>query len=332
MFRPAIRRCTGVMDTNSTTTRVLVTGGTGMTGRRITRLLEERGVDHRVGSRTGHPETGTPRFDWGAPETWDAVLEGVDSVYLCYHPDLAFPGAADTVSAFAARASAAGVRRMALLSGRGEPEAQRAEQEVRAAFPGLTVLRCSFFAQNFSESFFVPAVLSGTLALPVADVAEPFVDLDDVAEVAVRALTEEGHAGELYEMTGPKALTFTEATGVLGAAAGHPVGFRSVTTEEFVAGGVAEGLPEGLAHGLAALFSEGAGRPRRQHLRRGGACSGPPRERVRGVRRQGRRNGGVEQGVAGGRFAGLPVGRSGGRPRRTGPGRCSVTRPASGSG
>lgn len=244
------------MDTNSTTTRVLVTGGTGMTGRRITRLLTERGVDHRVGSRSGHPETGTPRFDWNATDTWDAVLEGVDAVYLCYHPDLAFPGAADTVSAFAARAASKGVRRMALLSGRGEPEAQRAEQEVRKAFPDLTVLRCAFFAQNFSESFFVPAVLSGTLALPVADVPEPFVDLDDVAEIAVRALTGEGHAGELYELTGPRALTFTEAGKVLTSATGRPVEYLEVTPDEFVAGAAADGLPEEVAHGLAALFSE----------------------------------------------------------------------------
>ncbi|GHC74959.1 NmrA family transcriptional regulator [Nocardiopsis terrae] len=244
------------MDTNSTTQRVLVTGGTGLTGGRITRLLAERGVDHRVGSRSGHPETGTPRFDWHSPDTWDGVLAGADSVYLCYHPDLAFPGAADTVAAFAARAAASGVRRMALLSGRGEPEAQRAEAQVRSVFPDLTVLRCSFFAQNYSEGFFLGAVRAGALALPVEDVPEPFVDLDDVAEAAVRALTEEGHAGELYELTGPRALTFAEAGRVLGEAAGRTVGFVRVEPEEFVAGAVAEGAPEELARGLVALCEE----------------------------------------------------------------------------
>ncbi len=244
------------MHTNSTTTRVLVTGGTGMTGRRVTRLLAERGVDHRVGSRAGHPGTGTPRFDWNTPGTWDGVLEGVDAVYLCYHPDLAFPGAAETVAAFAARAASKGVRRMALLSGRGEQEAQRAEEEVRAVFPRLTVLRCSFFAQNFSEGLFVSAALSGTLALPVGDVPEPFVDLGDVAEVAVGALTEEGHAGELYELTGPGSVTFTEAGKALASATGRPVEYLEVTRDEFVAGAAAEGLPEEVANGLAALFAE----------------------------------------------------------------------------
>ncbi|GAA1090502.1 NmrA family NAD(P)-binding protein [Nocardiopsis metallicus] len=244
------------MGTNSTTTRVLITGGTGMTGRRITRLLAERGADHRVASRSGHPATSTPRFDWHDTGTWDTALEGVDAVYLCYHPDLAFPGAAETVSAFAARAASKGARRMVLLSGRGEPEAQRAERQVREVFPDLTVLRCAFFAQNFSEFFFAPAVLSGTIALPVADVPEPFVDLDDVAEAAARALTEDGHAGELYEMTGPSALTFTEAGSVLGEAAGRPVAYRKVSTEEFVAASAADGMPEEVAHGLAALFTE----------------------------------------------------------------------------
>ncbi|MGW8437246.1 NAD-dependent epimerase/dehydratase family protein [Nocardiopsis sp. NPDC055879] len=244
------------MDTNNSPQRVLVTGGTGMTGRRVTRLLTERGVDHRVASRSGHQESGTPPFDWGSPDTWDAVLDGSDAVYLCYHPDLALPGAAETVTAFATRATEHGVRRMALLSGRGEPEAQHAEEQVRAVFPGLTVLRCSFFAQNFSEHFFVPAVLSGTLALPVADVPEPFVDLDDVAEVAALTLTEDGHAGEVYEMTGPRALTFTEVGKVLGAAAGHPVEYRRVSVEEFVAASAAQGIPKEVAHGLAALFGE----------------------------------------------------------------------------
>lgn len=244
------------MDTNNTAQRVLVTGGTGMTGRRVTRLLTERGVDHRVGSRSGHAESGTPPFDWHSPDTWDAVLAGADAVYLCYHPDLALPGAAETVTAFAARATEHGVGRMALLSGRGEPEAQRAEEQVRMVFPGLTVLRCAFFAQNFSEHFFVPAVLSGALALPVADGPEPFVDLDDVAEVAALALTEDGHAGEVYEMTGPRALTFAEVGEVLGAAMGRPVEYRRVGVEEFVAASAAQGIPEEVAQGLAALFGE----------------------------------------------------------------------------
>lgn len=234
-----------------TTRNVLVTGGTGMTGRRVTRLLREHGADVRVGSRSGRP-----RFDWHEPATWDAVLEGVASVYLCYHPDLAFPGADEAVAAFASRAARSGVRRAVLLSGRGEEGAERAEHAVRGVFPDLTVLRCSVFAQDFSESFLLGPVLEGTVALPVPDVPEPFVDLDDVAEIAARALTGDGHAGELYELTGPRALTFTEATRLIGGAAGYPVVCRRVPPEEFVAGAVAAGLSGEVARGLTELFGE----------------------------------------------------------------------------
>ncbi|WP_160050910.1 MULTISPECIES: NAD-dependent epimerase/dehydratase family protein [unclassified Nocardiopsis] len=233
------------------TEKILVTGGTGMTGRRLTRLLRERGTEARVGSRTG-----TPRFDWHDQKTWDPVLEGTTAVYLCYHPDLGFPGAGEIVAAFAARAARHGVRRMALLSGRGEPEAQKAELAVGAEFPGLTVLRCAVFAQNFSEGFLHGPVLEGTVALPAPDVPEPFVDLDDVAEVAARVLTEDGHAGELYVLTGPASVTFTEATRLIGEAAGRAVGYQEVSAEEFVSWAAAAGLPEDDARGLAALLGQ----------------------------------------------------------------------------
>ncbi|MGW8527253.1 MULTISPECIES: Rossmann-fold NAD(P)-binding domain-containing protein [Nocardiopsidaceae] len=236
------------MNTNDT---VLVTGGTGMTGRRVTSLLRRLGAHVRVGSRAG-----APAFDWHDAATWDAVLDDVTSVYLCFHPDLAFPGAERAVSAFAARAAERGARRMVLLSGRGEEGARAAEEAVRRVFPGLTVLRCSVFAQDFSESFLLGPVMDGTLALPVPDVPEPFVDLDDVAEVAVRALVSDGHAGVLYELTGPEAVTFTEAARIVGGASGRPVAYLEVTEEEFVAGAVGAGVPVEVARGLAALFGE----------------------------------------------------------------------------
>ncbi|WP_304451480.1 NAD-dependent epimerase/dehydratase family protein [Nocardiopsis sp. YSL2] len=231
--------------------RILVTGGTGMTGRRVSHRLAERGVDVRVGSRSG-----APPFEWHDPATWDAVLDGVDGVYLCFHPDLAFPGAAEAVSAFAARAAGRGATRMVLLSGRGEEGARRAEEAVRAAFADLTVLRCAMFAQNFSEYILVDAVRAGTVALPVPDVPEPFVDLADVAEAAARALTEDGHAGRLYEMTGPRSLTFAEAGALMGEAAGHPVSYLTVTPADFVAESVRAGMPAEVAEGLTELFTE----------------------------------------------------------------------------
>lgn len=233
------------------TQRVLVTGGTGMTGRRITSLLRQRGADVLVGSRSG-----TPPFEWHDPATWDPVLEGADSVYLCFHPDLAMPGAQEPVAGLAALAARRGVRRLVLLSGRGEPAAQRVEEAVRGEFTDATVVRCAVFAQNFSESFFYDPVRRGVIALPAPDAPEPFLDIDDLAEVAARALTEDGHTGELYELTGPRSLTFTEAARILGEAVGHEVVHRPVSAEEFISRAVAEEVPEEIAHGLAALFTE----------------------------------------------------------------------------
>ncbi|MFI6574217.1 NmrA family transcriptional regulator [Nocardiopsis sp. NPDC050513] len=231
--------------------RVLVTGGTGMTGRRVTDLLKQRGVDTRVGSRSG-----VPPFEWHDTATWDPVLEGVTGVYLCYHPDLAFPGAAEAVAAFAARAAGHGVRRAVLLSGRGEDGALAAERAVRDAFPATTLARCSVFAQNYSESFFTDQVRAGTTLLPVPDIAEPFIDLDDLAEVAVAALTGDGHAGRTYDLTGPRSLTFAEAAAVLSEASGRAVGHRSVTPEEYVRAAVEGGFPGELAQGLVEIFQE----------------------------------------------------------------------------
>src|SRR4051812_34238204 len=185
---------------------ILITGGTGKTGRRVARALEQRGATVRVGSRSG-----TPRFDWEDRATWAPALDGACGAYIAFHPDLAVPGAADIVAAFARQARTQGVERIVLLSGRGEEEAQRAEQAVRAVAPGATILRASWFAQNFSESFLLDDVLAGTIALPVDGVREPFVDADDIAQVAAAALSDDGHAGELYEVTGPRLLTFTEA-------------------------------------------------------------------------------------------------------------------------
>jgi uncharacterized protein YbjT (DUF2867 family) len=231
---------------------VLVASATGKTGRRVAERLRARGVAVRSASRTS-----TPAFDWDDDATWDAALRGCTAAYIAYVPDLAVPGAAETVAAFAGRAVAHGVGRLVLLSGRGEAEAQRAEGLVRAAGAPCTVVRCAWFAQNFSESFFLEPVLEGELALPVAPgIREPFVDLDDVADVAVAALTEGGHAGETYVVTGPEALTFDEAVAAVAAAAGRPVSFVPVPLEAFTAGLVAEGAPPEVVAFMGYLFTE----------------------------------------------------------------------------
>ena len=227
----------------------LVLGGTGKTGRRVADRLKAHGVRTRIASRSG-----TPSFDWNDRSTWDAALDGVAAAYITYAPDLAIPGATDTIRAFVEQAVQQGVQRLVLLSGRGEEEAQLCERIVQAAGVEWTVVRASWFNQNFSEGEFLGMVLDGAITLPAADVPEPFVDVDDIADVAVAALTEDGHHGEIYELTGPRALTFTEAAAEISRAAGREVQFIQLPKESFAAGIAESGAPTEIAWLLNYLF------------------------------------------------------------------------------
>ena len=227
----------------------LVLGGTGKTGRRVVQRLQASGHPVRVGSRSGNPP-----FDWQDPETWTPALRYVDSVYVTYYPDLAIPGAVETVRAFTELAAANGIQRLVLLSGRGEAEAQHAEQVLRESGANWTILRCSWFSQNFSESYLVESVRSGEVVLPAGNVGEPFIDAEDIAEVAVAALTEDGHAGQLYELTGPRLLTFAEAIEEIARAAGRKIRYVQVSPERYVSALAEQGVPDEFAWLLQYLF------------------------------------------------------------------------------
>ena len=256
--------------TTESTKPILVLGATGKTGRRVAQLLTERGLPVRSGSRSAEPA-----FDWEDPGTWPAALDGVGAVYVCFQPDIAFPGAVDVIAAFTAEAVERGVTRLVLLSGRGEEAAEAAEAVVRESGVQWTVVRAAFFHQNFSESFFLDSVLAGEIVLPVADAAEPFVDADDIAEVVAAALTEDRHAGQTYEVTGPRLLTFAEVAAELTEAAGREVAFVPVSKEDYVAALRAEGLPEEFAE-LFDLVTDG----RNAYLAEGvqQALARPPRD------------------------------------------------------
>ena len=241
---------TGAMTDIDTTSPILVTGGTGKTGRRVAARLRAGGFPVRSGSRSA-----SPPFEWADPATWDAALRGAAAAYVVYYPDLAFPGAADTLGAFAAAATRHGLRRLVLLSGRGEEEAVVSEKAVQAEFPAATVLRASWFAQNFSEHFLLQPVLDGVIALPAGDVPEPFVDAEDIADVAVAALTGDGHAGAVYELTGPRALTFGDAAGEIARAAGRPVVYLPVSAAEYREAALAAGVPAEEVEPLTDLFT-----------------------------------------------------------------------------
>jgi uncharacterized protein YbjT (DUF2867 family) len=239
------------MTNNTPHNTVLVLGATGKTGRRVVERLEARGVPTRAGSRSANP-----RFDWEDRNTWAPVLEGVGAAYIAYYPDVAVPGAADVVGAFAEQAVASGVERIVMLSGRGEEGAERGEQLVQAAAPGATIVRATWFSQNFSEAFFAEGIEAGELALPAADVKEPFVDADDIADVAVAALTEEGHAGQVYELTGPRLLSFDEAVAEIAEATGRDLSFQKVPADAYAAVLREQGEPEEVVWLVSYLFSE----------------------------------------------------------------------------
>ncbi|WP_194911321.1 NmrA family NAD(P)-binding protein [Catenulispora rubra] len=230
---------------------ILVLGASGKTGRRVADRLEAAGANVRRGSRSA-----SPAFDWDDPAGWPAVLQDVTSVYVSFFPDIAVPGAPETIAEFTAAARQAGVRHVVLLSGRGEAEAQRAEEVVAESGLEWTVVRASFFAQNFSEGAFYDAVMSGEVVLPVDDMREPFIDVDDIADVAVAALTEDGHHGQIYEVTGPRLLTFAEAVSAIAESSGRQVTYTSVPLEAFTAFLAEAGEAPEVIEILAYLFSE----------------------------------------------------------------------------
>ncbi|MBO6947140.1 MAG: NAD(P)H-binding protein [Rhodospirillales bacterium] len=207
---------------------ILVIGATGKTGARIVRKLIEKGENVRAGSR----HAPIP-FDWDDPETWAPALSGAGAVYVSYFPDLAFPGASDKIEALTALARSAGVERLVLLSGRGEPHAQLCEGIVVRSGIDYTLVRASWFAQNFSEGYLVEPALNGEITLPAGDVREPIIDVDDIADVAVAALTEDGHKGELYEVTGPELLSFADAAAELSRHMGREVAYRPISLDDF---------------------------------------------------------------------------------------------------
>lgn len=229
---------------------LLVLGGTGKTGSRIVNKLQALGIPTRVGSRSV-----APFFDWDNESTWEPALNSVKSVYISYTPDLAVPGATDTIRAFVAEAARQNVEHLVILSGRGEAEAQACERIVQNSGIDWTVVRASWFNQNFSEGAFADMVNQGVIALPAGQIAEPFVDVEDIADVAVAALTEPGHTAKIYEVTGPRLMTFDDIAHDLSVATGREIVFHSLTHEEFVHGVKQSGAPEIVVWMMDYLFA-----------------------------------------------------------------------------
>jgi uncharacterized protein YbjT (DUF2867 family) len=229
---------------------ILVLGATGKTGRRVVERLTARGIPTRLGARTA-----VPRFDWDDRSTWAPVVDGVGSVYLQHYLD-ALPGSAEVIGSFAELAVANGIPRIVHLSGRNEAEAELAEQAVQDTGADVTTVRSTWFSQNFSESYFLDGLLAGELALPAGNTPEPFVDADDIADVAVAALTDDSHVGKVYELTGPRLLTFADAVAEIAQATGREMRYVPVSVEDFAAALDEQAVPGDWIELLVYLFRE----------------------------------------------------------------------------
>ncbi|GGZ25499.1 NmrA family protein [Streptomyces inusitatus] len=237
--------------TSSSVTPVLVLGGTGKTGRRVAAALTRAGFTPKIASRSGEV-----RFDWHSDATWGPALEGVRAVYVV---DSQGPEAPAEVAAFAKAAKASGVERLVLLSARvwGElgGETLATERAVQESGLDWTVLRPAWFNQNFAEEpWYTVPFSEGELRIPAGEGREPFVDLEDLADVAVAALTEDGHAGETYVLSGPEALTLHEVVTAVSTSTGRPLTYTPVTREQYIEEMEARGYPRAYGEVFSDLF------------------------------------------------------------------------------
>ena len=232
------------------TSNILVIGGTGKTGRRVVERLKQQNQNVRVGSRSNNPA-----FDWNDPSTYAHALRGMDKAYIVYSPDLAVPGAKEAIQALADAAKKEGLKKVVLLSGKGEIEAELCEQIIMQSGLDYTIVRASWFMQNFSESFFLDPILAGHVALPQADAKVPYVHADDIAAVVVESLLYEVHNGQVYELTGPSTLTFPEVMDAISIASGRKINFTSTSLEEYIQTLEKHGVPEDYIWLINYLFS-----------------------------------------------------------------------------
>ncbi len=231
-------------------TPILIIGKTAKTGLRVDQRLQAMGFATRGVSRST-----SPAFDWEDQSTWRGALAGTESAYVTFYPDLAIPSAEQTIRDFVDVAKEAGLRHLVLLSGRGEQGAERAEAVLANSGLDWNVVRASWFMQNFSEGFMIEGILNGELMLPAGDIVEPFIDIDDIADVAVAALTRAELRNRLFEVSGPRALTFADCATEISQAVGYPVKFTQISIESFLQALSDQGMPEEMLWLMKELFT-----------------------------------------------------------------------------
>ena len=238
---------------------ILIIGGTGKTGRRIAEQLQNKGIEPRIGSRNS-----SPSFDWDNKETWIETLSGIEKMYVTYYPDLAVPGAKEAIESLTYLAKELGVKKMVLLSGKGETEAEGCEKIVMNSGIDYTIVRASWFNQNWSESFFLDPILSGEVALPLSEVLIPFVDANDIAEVVATVLLDESYNGEIIEVTGPESITFKDIVNIISKTSNRRLKFSNITLEQYIEGMKQMQIPDDVVWLIEYLFSHVLTNPNNQ--------------------------------------------------------------------
>ena len=229
---------------------ILIIGKNAKTGARVNQRLQALGYSTRAVSRST-----TPAFDWEDRSSWHRAITGTRAAYVTYQPDLALPKAAADIAAFVQLAIDSGLEHIVLLSGRGEEGAERAENILKDSGIAWNVIRASWFAQNFSESFMLEGILAGELVLPADDTVEPFIDIDDIADVAVAVLTLPHLHNKLFEVTGPRAMTFAQCVAEISEVICRPVKYTPVTIDAYIDSLREQGAPADLQWLLRELFT-----------------------------------------------------------------------------
>ncbi len=238
---------------------ILVIGGTGKTGRRVVEQLKKKGIEPKIGSRNA-----SPSFDWDDKDTWVNTLNGIEKMYVTYYPDLAVPGAKEKIESLTYLAKELGIKKMVLLSGKGEIEAEACENIVINSGMDYSIVRASWFNQNWSESFFLDPIISGEVALPMSDVLIPFVDANDIAEVAAKVLLDDAYNGEIIEVTGPELITFKDIVNIISRVSNRKLNFYEITLEQYVEGMKQMQIPDDVVWLIEYLFSHVLTNPRNQ--------------------------------------------------------------------
>lgn len=239
-------------------TDILVTGATGTTGSRVAADLARRGIRARRATRT-RLHTDHVRFDWVDPTTHRDALQGVSAVYLIAPIGVVDP--VPLVEPFLEEALRQGVRRVVQLSSSALPEGApglgAVHRLVRATMPEWAVLRPSWFMQNFTGDHLVAqGVRSGEIVSATGEGRVAFVDAGDIAAVAAHALTDEGSINGEYLLTGPEALSYSDAASIITEQTGRPVRHRSVSEAEYAEMIAAQGIPAEFAAVLAGLDTD----------------------------------------------------------------------------